>query len=511
MPTRRLEVEIVGDTKSLDRAYARTTRSSKKLGLSLGSIGKAGIAGAAVGGAALLTKGLTSSINAAKEAEKAQVRLDQAFKATGASRAQYAASQAKINAVSKKAALDDEDLSDSLASITRSTGSVKKGMQGMELAANIARGRNVSLAVATKAVEKAMLGSDTALKRLGISVPKVSVRYDALKEKVKVLQDRMKGTKGPARDMLQSQIDAIKAGYDRAKQLDKEESAQSALTKAQRKFAGSAEAYGKTAAGAQEQLSVAFENLQEKVGAKLLPVLTKLTLKLVELIDWSEKNWPKFSAAAQQVYAKVQPIIQNLLARFRDISKVFLGVVKIIQGIKNGEWGQVWQGIKMVVVNQLKLIYHSFLELPKKILAGLGRKAFAGLKRIGVWIKDAIVSGITGLAQGIINKIKGALSKAKGIFGKLIPDIPDIPGVGGGDKKPDPRSRPGAGLRRASPSGNPGDAADRRTAAARPIVVQTTVVVDGKTMNKALGPHRRADARRNPPQRRGPNAGVVVA
>jgi hypothetical protein len=44
----------------------------------------------------------------------------------------------------------------------------------------------------------------------------------------------------------------------------------------QRKFAGSAEAYGKTAAGAQERFSVALENTQELIGQALLPAITNL-------------------------------------------------------------------------------------------------------------------------------------------------------------------------------------------------------------------------------------------
>jgi hypothetical protein len=368
--------------------------------------------------------------------------------------------------VSKKAALDDEDLSDSLAMLTRSTGSAKKGMEGMELAAEIARGRNVSLAVATKAVERAMLGSDTALKRLGISVPKVSVRYDALKEKIKGMQEKLKTAKGPLREQIQLQIDAAKAGLKRAAQLDKEEAAQSALTKAQRKFAGSAEAYGRTAAGAQEKLSVAFENLQERVGAKLLPVLTRLSLKLVELIDWSEANWPKFSAEVQKVYAKVKPVIDNMIERFKDISRVFLGVVRIIRGIANGEWSQVWGGMKTVVSAQLSLIYHMFLELPGKVIGALGRKAWSGLKAVGGYIGDAITAGLIvvlnraiAMITSVINKVNAVAAAISKVVPGNLPKIPEISPVGSGGSKP--KAQPGAGLRGSAPPGSRKDGDNR--------------------------------------------------
>ena len=45
MARRRLEVMIVGDTKGLDRAYDRANRSTKRFGVSVGALGKAGLVG----------------------------------------------------------------------------------------------------------------------------------------------------------------------------------------------------------------------------------------------------------------------------------------------------------------------------------------------------------------------------------------------------------------------------------------------------------------------------------
>lgn len=223
---RSLVVKFLGDTKDLDRAFDGVGKQTGKLGSGFGKFAKsAGLVGAALAPVAL---GLKSAIGAAQEAEKAQARLTSALDSANVSYDKHgAAIQSAIDKTSKLAALDDEDLSDSFAKLVRSTGDVTKATEGMALAADIARARQISLESATKIVERGLLGNETAFKRVGVEI-----------------------TKGMT--------------------------ATEAFEKAQKQFAGSAEKYGATAAGAQERLSVAFENLQEKIGQKLLPVIAKL-------------------------------------------------------------------------------------------------------------------------------------------------------------------------------------------------------------------------------------------
>ena len=132
------------------------------------------------------------------DAEKAEVRLNQAFDSTKASAKQRKEAQEAVNTVSRKAAIDDEALSDTLAKLTRSTGSVEKAQEGMALAAEISRGRNISLEAATRSVERAYLGQETALKRVGIVVPKTTENYRAAKTTLDNFRESMKGLKGPA-------------------------------------------------------------------------------------------------------------------------------------------------------------------------------------------------------------------------------------------------------------------------------------------------------------------------
>lgn len=393
---RTIQVQILGDATSLERSFRKAGDASdsfsKRMGVSMKGLAKVGAVGAAAGGVALLTKQLFASANAAKESQLAETRLTAAFDQARVKAEDRRKAQEQINRVSKRAALDDEDLSDVLAKLTRTTGSAAKGMKGMALAADIARARNISLEDAAKIVEKAHTGQLRGLKSVGV-------------------------------------------------EIGKNTSTTEALERAQRKFAGSAERYGRTAAGAQDKLSVAFENLQEKVGQKVIPILQRLALKLIDLIDWSERNWPRISKAVSDAYQRIRPVIDNIVKAVQGIANVIAGVVRTIVAIKNGEWGQVWDGLKQVAVDGIVRIVDAVTALPRKILAALGRKAWAGLSAIGTAIKDAALGGLRGLGdamvdalRSVVNRLIGLVNSAIGKFNAipLAPDVPKIPEVGGG-------------------------------------------------------------------------------
>lgn len=404
MPSRKITVHLVGDSDSLERAFDRSQRKGDQFGKSmrssaipLKSFAKAGLAGAAVAGTALFTKTLISSVSAAKEAEVAEAGLRQSLKQSGISYRQNSkAIDEMIQKTSKLAGIDDEELSAVFANLVRSTGSVTKAQKGMAIAANIARARNIPLATSAKAVERAYKGSDLALRRVGIVVPKVTRAYDALKGQESALRDQLKGATDAEKKSIEAKIENIKQSYAAARASDAQASSQSAIAEAQRKFAGSAETYGKTAAGAQDKLAVAWENLQEKLGAKLLPALTKVMLRLVEFIEWGERNWPKFSEAVSDMWAKVRPV-------FEAFRGYFSGWVKIIQGIIQGDWSLVWAGVKKVVVSGFKLVYEYLKAVPLNLFK-------LGI-RMGKALADGVIAGIGNLVDRITDKIPGISDK----------------------------------------------------------------------------------------------------
>lgn len=280
------ERDLVRSTRNAERQLDQLEKSGKRH--FSGMQKAAGAASLALG--AGLAVGLKKSVEAAMEAEQAEARLEQAMKSVQATARERARAQEAVSKVSKKAALDDEELSDVLAKLTRATGNVRKGTQGMALAAEIARGRNISLEQASRAVEKAYLGNEKALARVGVVVPKVTGSVDDLKRQQNELKKELESAEGPQKKRLEALLESNKASMATARQLDKEATAQNAIAAAQEKFAGSSERFGKTAAGGQERFKVAIENVEESIGEGLLPVIADYANKLATLLGWTEKH-----------------------------------------------------------------------------------------------------------------------------------------------------------------------------------------------------------------------------
>lgn len=309
--TRKLEVEIIGDPRSFQRAMDRSAKSAgmfdKRVGVlskRMGGLTRAfGLAGAASGAAFVV--GAKKAIDAALEAEKAEIRLSRAFKQAGASAGDRARSLAAVSKVSRTAALDDEDLMDTLGRLARVTGNVQEAQRGMAIAADLARGRNIELEAATKIVEKAYMGQLGALRRVGIDLPKVTAAQDALRASGKKFTD--------------AQMEAAKASDVQATKLR-------AISELQRRYAGDSEAYGNSAAGAGDRARVAIENLQESIGGLLLPVVARVAGKFSEWATKLSEN------------KQLQDDVRERARQFADVAERIWEIVKRVVAALGG-WG----------------------------------------------------------------------------------------------------------------------------------------------------------------------------
>jgi hypothetical protein len=450
MANRKIEVQIVGDTKDLEKSFDKAGRSADSFGKKMGGMAKAGAIGAAVGGIALLGKGLFDSVNAAREAEKAEVRFQGAMDAVNATAKQRVDAQNAINKVSRQAALDDEDLSDVYAKLARTTGDVTKAQEGMSLAADIARARNISLEQAAKTVERAMLGNVTSLKKVGVEIEK--------------------GT-----------------------------TATEALEKAQKQFAGSAERYGNSAAGAQDKLGVAFENLQEKVGQKLLPVMAKLATKLTELITWSEQNWPRFQKSMQPVIDGFSDLWQAVQAMWKIVGPILEVAVPLAFkaiGTQITVMIAIWKTMAEVVgtvVSTILKVIDKFLGGIQAVADAASKLPFVGDKFKGVG--DAIGrvrEGVRDL-QRDIDRLRGKEIKITTVYASVYTREERLPGnpigaraLGGPVKAGMPYivGERGQELFVPNQSGQIIPNGGTRGMSSQPIVMQ--VVLDGKIVAEAV-------------------------
>ena len=455
---RTLEVEIIGDSSSLERALGRSSRASSSFGSKLKSVGK--VAGlAALGGIAAVTVGLKKSVDAAAEAEVSQKRLETQLRALGIS---YGEHGKKIDETLRKqsqlSAFDDEDLADSFSGLVRLTGDVNKALELNALVTDVARGKGIDLAAASAIVTKAQMGMVGSLRRQGIEIEAVTTAQDALK----------KGASDSAKEQ--------------AKAADLIATKQAAIAQLQEKFAGQAAAFGDTAAGAQQRFGVALENLGEVIGQKVLPALVPLinglsnfinkaaeSERLKEILsttfhvigvaaralatafsfvaEMARRYWPQVQDAAERVVAwyrgTLAPAIQNVLAvitafwdRFGStitkilqaslgqiitIVKTVLGnMASVIQGILaliRGDWGEAWSEFKEIPGRTLRGIV--------SLIRGMATIFFTAMSAIGRAMIDGIVAGLSGLFDAVKNKVTDSITSAlDGVKGALGIDSP---------------------------------------------------------------------------------------
>lgn len=404
--------------------------------------GRAG-AGAAAGVLAGVVA-LKESATAAIEAEKSAARLQTQLKALGISYDENAKKiDTQIQKVSNLSGLDDEDLADSFTSIVRVTGDVEKSLNLVGLAADFARAKNIDVAKAGDIVSRVAGGNIGVLSRYGISIEKGATATEALG----VLQE---------------------------------------------KFAGQAEAYGDTTAGALDRAGVASENAAESIGDVLRPALAAAADAFVDFVEFVRDNFPKVKDVVASVVDAVKgflednrddidstkrafenvgevvrfvweevilPVIRDAVDTIGGVMRGFVravrGAVRIITGILTGDLGKAWDGVKDVFQGGIDAV-KSILDGATKPLRRAGRAigsavkggiraGFEGVKSIGTTVVNALIDVVN---AGIDTVNKVLRPRDLGPFGKT-PDlrIGKIDPIGEKGPGGQPQRRPGAPAR----------------------------------------------------------------
>ena len=150
-----------------------------------------------------------------------------------------------------KLGFDGEDAAESISKLFQRTGDLSKAQKLNATAMDLARSKNISLAEATDMVGMVLSGNGRVLKQYGIQI------NDSL---------------SPL-----AQLDEL-----------------------QQKVGGSAESYSQTLQGQMDILSVAFGDLAETVGAKLIPVISKFLNEYV--IPFVNETLPKWIENLQSTW-----------------------------------------------------------------------------------------------------------------------------------------------------------------------------------------------------------------
>jgi hypothetical protein len=200
------------------------------------AIAAAAIAAAVTAAAGAIAAFGVSAVKAAMEDAAAQKILVSTLEARGLATEKNLASTEKAIEAAQKLAFTDDDVRSSISIATQFTNKFSQALKIQKVAMDVSRGKNISLAQATKIVGNAFNGSTGAAKKLGIELPK-----------------NAKGMK--------------------------------AVNAVGKSFTGVAKGYSETLQGQFESFGIALAETKESIGGALLPALERTFKGIQPVID----------------------------------------------------------------------------------------------------------------------------------------------------------------------------------------------------------------------------------
>jgi len=265
--TRKLVVEILGDSKGLSGALDESSSKLEGWGSKIGKT--AAIGAAALGGLGLVGgKALLDLAKGAAEDEAASASLAKTLKnVTLGTEDQIAAVEDYISSITKATGVMDDDLRPAFDVLARGTGSIEKSQELMAIAMDVSAGTGKDLTSVTEALSKAYAGNMKGLRALDPQMANL-----------------------------------IKEGG----------TAEEAFAALNKTFGGQTALAAETTAGKMKIASAQFAEFKESIGAKVLPVLAQfaefVTANVLPALE-------RFSAWAGE---HIPPILQAIAGFIRE-------------------------------------------------------------------------------------------------------------------------------------------------------------------------------------------------
>ena len=307
---RTLKLSILADVddlnKKLKAANGDVEDSAGKLEKFGKVAGAAFLAAAAAAGAYAVKIGV-DGVKAALADEQSQVKLASALEnATGATKAQIAATEDSIDKMARATGVADDKLRPALSRLALSTGNVSKAQDLLSLALDISTQTGKPLEGVANALGKAYDGNTAALGKLGVGLSSAELK---------------------AMSFTQVQ------------------------TKLSDLFGGAAAKNAETFQGRMDRLKVAFDEGVETIGYKLLPIIQSLIdiiinkvvpgfekfAKLFDPIKQAiDRNKESFQALGAFIVDYIVPVFTVALGgAISFVAKIAAGVVDIVGGVIN--------------------------------------------------------------------------------------------------------------------------------------------------------------------------------
>lgn len=386
-----VKVAIIGDERELKRAAKEGVKDLKEVGnagdKSGSKLGKfAKVAGAGIaGGLAIGVAAMGIAIHAGDALNESQDMLAKALDDTHRKVADIGTVVGPTMKQMEKWGYTNEEVNTGLAKLVRSGDTLKKATDDISLAANIAKGRNISLASAEDLLVKVRTGHVALLGRYGIATKDATGKTISQTEAIQKLSEMYSGSADVASESLS----------------------------------------GKTAA-----LKAKFADFTAHVGQKLIPILLALVSFVVDkllpaigkIATWIQtKGIPAVIAFGEHVaemYARyVEPTVNSIVNVFKGLVKQITGIFDLIHDIFTGKWSAIGADLKRIVSGMVQEVTGLFTGWVSSIgrLLGNGAGLLArAAGHIGSGIVNAIASAVKGganLVIGIINDVIDLVDK----------------------------------------------------------------------------------------------------
>ena len=368
--TSNLTFKLFGKDVSASRAFKHVGGSAG--GLSgkfdrLGSSMSAVASGAAIAAGAAVAVGaaLYDAAQAAAQDQKSSAALDKTLRnVTKATDAQVAAAEDWIDRTQRATGIADDDLRPALAQLTRATGDASRAQGLLNLALDISAGTGKDLQSVSVALGKAYDGNTAGLAKLGVSV---------------------KDTHG--KTLSYSQI----------------------VDKLSAQFSGQAATAADTYDGKMARLGIAFDELKESIGYKVLPALEAFA-------DW-------MSTTGEPAIERIVGALQEWLTPALDkAQKAFADIARTVR-----ENQQLFDDLGQVAIPALKIGLGQFAFTLRIIATEFDKIAKAGSA------VDQMIRRVAEAADDMRSRFAAALAAIKRLWndsiGGLSLHIPGIPGT----------------------------------------------------------------------------------
>lgn len=417
---RKLEVEIVGDDRSLQRALGRAGKQSDSFGKKLGGLGKT--AGLVAGGAGIAAVGFAVKdvVGDMLNGQKATAQTNAVLRSTkGVANVTAKAIGSLATSLSMKSGQDDEAIQSGENLLLTFTNIRNEAGRGNDIFTQTTR-------IMTDM--SAALGQDTSSSAIQLG---------------KALNDPVKGVTALQRvgvSFTKGQRDQIKALVDSGHAMDAQKLILRELNK---EFGGSAEAAGKTLPGQLSIAKMAFENWSESLIQRAIPAMQ-------QTVSWLRDHWPEISAAIQRFWANVKPVLQSFYALITAIVtfvrdhwstigpivrsamaivgaalKTVSAIIQTMAALLRGDWSGAWVHFKGVLSGVADLIRNVVTYEVNVLKAALG-----ALRAVGAAVWGALQTQVEkigkpfGKAVGVLQSaaagLRGELHTLFSVLGKVI-------------------------------------------------------------------------------------------